>query len=288
MTQEERKFRGGVTVITGAGSGIGMGLAQRAAQVGMTVIVADLVAERATQVAEQIRQDGGIAEAITVDVSQYEEIERLAETVYARHGSVRLLVNNAGIETMGCAWEIPAERWETTLNVNIHGVVHGTRAFVPRMIASGQECWIANVSSGAAFGMMPANTAYVMSKHAIQSFSEGLYLEMDYVGAPIHVASVLPGMVKTRIFDREAGMGETSASNPYRDAMRTRMQDYGMELDEACAKILSQIAANDFWVSTHPDLLKLLVETRREFLGSWEAPVLSEQVRQMLPERPAA
>lgn len=285
MTEEERKFSGGVAVITGAGSGIGMGLAKRAAKVGMTVVVADLAGERAEQVAQDIRDEGGLAEAMTVDVSRYEDIDRMAEAVFAHHGSVRLLVNNAGIETMGCSWEIPAERWETTLNVNIHGVVHGARAFVPRMIASGEECWIANVASGAAFGMMPANIAYVMSKHAIQSFSEGLYLEMEYMDAPIHVASVLPGMVKTRIFDREAGAGEGDAAHPYRDAMRLRMQDYGMELPEACEKILGQIAANAFWVSTHPDLLKLLIDTRIEFLGSGNAPVLSDQVRQMLPER---
>src|SRR5690606_29713752 len=100
---------------------------------------------------------------------------------------------------------IPAARWEATLDINIHGIVHGVRAFVPKMLATGEEAWIANLASIGAFGMMPGQTAYIMSKHAIQSFSECLFLELQHAGAPIHVASVIPGMLKTSIFDAEAG-----------------------------------------------------------------------------------
>ena len=287
MTDHTDKFSGGVAVITGAGSGIGMGLARRAAAAGMTVIVADLAGERAEHVAQVIRDEGGMAEAMTLDVSRSEEVDRLAETVFDRHGSVRLLVNNAGIETLGCTWEIPAARWDQTLDVNVHGVVHGARAFAPKMIATGEECWIANVASGAAFGSMPAHTAYIMSKHAVQAFTESLYLEMQYVNAPIHVSSVLPGMVRTRIFERDAGRGEAEASNRYRDAMRARMADYGMPLEEACERIFSQIAANQFWVATHPEQLNMLIAARIGFLSSALPPTMSEQVRQMLPEPPA-
>jgi short-subunit dehydrogenase len=284
MTEEQRKFAGGVAVITGAGSGIGMGLAKRAGKIGMTVVVTDIAGERAEQVAQEIRDEGGSAEAKRVDVSRSEELDRLADDVFARHGSVRLLINNAGIGTLGCVWEIPASRWDATLNVNIHGVVHGARAFAPKMIAHGAEAWIANVASGAAFGMIPTQVAYVMSKHAIQAFSEGLYLEMDYVNAPIHVSSVLPGMVKTRIFDREAGAGESEAASPYRDGMRRRMADYGMELPEACERIMQQIAANEFWVATHPEQLKGLIAGRIAFLGGGAPPTLNEQTRQMLAQ----
>lgn len=284
MTQEQQKFAGGVAVITGAGSGIGMGLAKHAAKIGMTVVVTDVMGDRAEQVARDIREEGGIAEATAVDVSRSDELDRLAEDVFARHGSVRLLVNNAGIETLGCIWEVPAARWDATLNINVHGMVHGVRAFVPKMIAHGGEAWIANVASGAAFGMIPTQVAYVMSKHAIQAFTEGLYLEMDYVNAPIHVSSVLPGMVKTRIFDRDAGAGESEAANPYRDGMRERMASYGMELPEACERIMQQIAANAFWVSTHPEQLKQLIAGRVEFLSGGQPPALNERTRQMLKE----
>lgn len=284
MTEQEAKFAGGVAIITGAGSGIGMGLAKRAGAIGMTVIVADVAGDRAEAVAGEIRALGGAAEAMRVDVSRAEELDRLADAVFERHGAVRLLVNNAGIETLGHVWEIPAARWDATLDVNIHGIVHGVRAFLPRMIASGQEAWVANTASGAAFGMIPTQVAYVMTKHAVQAFSEGLYLEMDYVGAPIHVSSVLPGMVKTGIFDEDAGAGESDAARPHRQGMRKRMESYGMELAEACERIMQQIAANQFWVSTHPEQLKDLIAGRIEFLGAGLPPVLNERARQMLQQ----
>ena len=284
MTEEETKFAGGVAVITGAGSGIGMGLAQRAAAIGMTVVVTDVIGDRAQAVADEICERGGAAEAMRVDVSHPDELDQLADTTFARHGAVRLLVNNAGMETLGCIWEIPTSRWDATLNVNIHGIVHGVRAFVPRMIAAGEEAWIANLASGAAFGMIPTQVAYVMTKHAVQAFTEGLYLEMDYAGLPIHVSSVLPGMVKTRIFDTTSGAGESEAATPYREGMRKRMESYGMELPEACERIMRQIAANEFWVSTHPEQLKTLIASRVAFLNSGQPPALNEQTRRMLDQ----
>lgn len=94
-------FAGGVAVITGAGSGIGAGLARRAGELGMTVVVTDINEEGAARTVAEIEAAGGKAEALRVDVSQPEELDRLAETVFARHGEVRLLINNAGIETVG-------------------------------------------------------------------------------------------------------------------------------------------------------------------------------------------
>ena len=198
MTEEEKVFAGGVAVITGAGAGIGMGIARRCGQIGMTVVVTDIDIERARKVAGEIVAAGGKAEALQVDVSRPEALDALAQDVFDRHGAVRLLVNNAGIETMGLTWEIPAARWEKTLDINIHGIVHGVRAFVPHMLRVGSEAWIGNLASIGSFGIMPTQTAYIMSKHAIQSFSECLYLEMEMVKAPINVCSIIPGMLKTK------------------------------------------------------------------------------------------
>ena len=138
MSIEQEKFAGGVAVVTGAGAGIGMGFARRFAEVGMTVIVTDIAAERAEKVAGEIRDRGGKAEAMVVDVSRPEELDRLAAEVFDRHGGCRVLVNNAGIETIGNSWEIPVGRWEATLNINIHGVIHGCRAFIPHMLKAGE------------------------------------------------------------------------------------------------------------------------------------------------------
>lgn len=282
MTMEQNKFAGGVAVITGAGSGIGSGLARRAGELGMTVVVTDINAASAEAVATQIKSVGGRAEAMVVDVSKPEELDRLAEAVFDRFGSVRLLVNNAGIETLGFSWEIPVARWEATLNVNVHGVVHGVRAFVPKMLASGEECWIANLASIGSFGIMPTQSAYIISKHAVQSFSECLYLEMELKQAPIHVASVIPGMLKTAIFNAEAGEGEPGGATAFRKNMHDMMAAYGMDLTEGCRVIMEGIAANKFWVSTQPEMTDDVLTGRIAFFESRAAPTMNEQTHALV------
>jgi NAD(P)-dependent dehydrogenase (short-subunit alcohol dehydrogenase family) len=282
MTEDEKKFAGGVAVITGAGAGIGSGLARRAGQLGMTVVVTDISGERAQAVASEIEAAGGKAEAMVVDVSKPAELDRLADAVFDKHGGVRLLVNNAGIETIGYSWEIPTERWEATLDINIHGVIHGVRAFVPKMLAKGEEAWVANLASIGAFGMMPTQTAYILTKHAVQSFSECLYLELEHKQAPIHVASIIPGMLKTSIFDADAGAGEPEGSSRHRKVMHDMMKNYGMDLAEGCQRILEQVAANRFWVSTQPEMTDQAVSGRIDFFQRKDYPVLASQARQLL------
>lgn len=282
MTNEELVFSGGVAVITGAGAGIGMGIARRCGAIGMTVVVTDIDRAKADAVAEAILAAGGKAEAMTVDVSRPEALDALANHVFGRHGAVRLLVNNAGIETIGLTWEIPVPRWEATLNVNIHGVVHGVRAFVPHMLRVGQQAYIANLSSIGAFGQMPTQTAYIMSKHAIQSFSECLYLEMQVAKAPIHVSSVIPGMLKTSIFDARAGEGEPENAARHRATMAHMMATYGMDLDAGCQRIVERIAAKQFWVDTQPDMTDQSVEARMAFFRDRGAPALTDTTRQLL------
>lgn len=282
MNRDADKLGGGVAVITGAGAGIGAGLARRAGELGMTVVVTDVDLARAEGVAGEIAAAGGRAEALRVDVARPDELDRLAETVHARHGDVRLLINNAGIETIGYSWEIPAERWETTLNVNIHGVVHGVRAFVPRMLASGKEAWITNLASMGAFSVMPCQTAYIMTKHAVESFSECLYLEMQLKQAPIHVCSVMPGMLMTSIFEASAGAGEPPAAASHRRKMFEMMRDYGMDLAEGCQLILEQVAEGRFWIHTQPEMSMPAVESRIEFFKSQQPPVLPDAVRELV------
>ncbi|QGP80529.1 SDR family NAD(P)-dependent oxidoreductase [Sphingobium sp. CAP-1] len=282
MTEEEKVFSGGVAVITGAGAGIGMGIARRCGQIGMTVIVTDIDKAKADKVAAEIIAAGGKAEAIQLDVSKPEALDALAQDVFDRHGAVRLLVNNAGIETIGNVWEIPTARWETTLNVNIHGVVHGVRAFVPHMLRVGQEAWIGNLASIGSFGIMPTQTAYIMSKHAIQSFSECLYLEMQVAKAPINICSIIPGMLKTSIFDAEAGKGEPESAAAHRATMAHMMANYGMDLDEGCRLFVEGMAARKFWISSQPEMTDQSLAGRAAFFQEQAAPALNEQTKALL------
>lgn len=277
MGQEMAVFSGGVAVITGAGSGIGEGLARFAAQQGMRVVLADVALDRAEQVAEDIRAGGAEALAVQTDVSEPEALDRLAAVTHETFGDVTLLVNNAGIETLGFVWELPAALWEKTLNINIHGAIHGVRAFAPRMLESGKRAWIANTSSIGGLGIMPIQTSYVLSKHAILSFSECLYLEMQVKKAPIHVSAILPGPVATRIFE-DSATGEDPVNARHREVMRNMLKSDGITGYEAAAMILPQIAEGRFWVSTHPETTREFADNRARHLSALADPALPPEV----------
>jgi NAD(P)-dependent dehydrogenase (short-subunit alcohol dehydrogenase family) len=275
-------FRGGVAVITGAGSGIGEGMARTAASAGASVVLADIALERAERVASEIRAGGGAAHALAVDTADAASLERLAADVHARFGDVRLLVNNAGIETIGLAWELSAAAWERIVRINVLGPIHGVRAFAPRMIAAKQRAFIANVASVGAFGMMPVQNPYVMSKHAVLSFTEGLRLEMELVNAEVSVSVVTPGPVSTRIFRDAAIAGEGAA---HHQRVMQDMVGAGISGLEAGQRILAGIASGEFWVSTHPEMTAAMEKQRAEHLATLATPRLTAGTRALLAPR---
>jgi len=275
-------FAGGVAVITGAGSGIGEGLARCAASLGMKVVLADIAAERIERVAGEINATGGTALPVPTDVTDRVAIERLADVAHNTFGDIRLLVNNAGIETIGYTWDIPAEVWDKILAINISGVVHGVRTFAPRMIQSGKPAYIANVTSVGALGMMPTQAPYMLTKHAVLSFTECLFLEMQLLQKPVHVSAVLPGMVATRIFedapaDRDSGFVERQ-----RTLMKEMLAKGGLTPVEAGKIILEGVAAKQFWVSTHPDVTAHMAKARADHLAGLKTPALADEARHIL------
>lgn len=278
----EESFRGGVAVVTGAGSGIGEGIARRAAALGMRTVLADIASDRIEGVAADIRARGGEALAVQTDVSDSSALDRLADTVYDAYGEVTLLVNNAGIEMLGHVWEIPAATWDKALSINVLGVIHSVRAFAPRMIAAGKQAWIANLGSIGSFGMMPVQTPYIVSKHAVLAFTECLALEMELTGAPISVSVVLPGPVATRIFtDAPVGDNPTTVDK-HRAIMAGMLEDYGLTPARAGEIILEGIARGDFWVPTHPEMAEQAAAQRAAYLTGDHRPTLAEEARAIL------
>lgn len=281
MSDNVKCFQGGVAVITGAGSGIGAGLARYSAELGMRVVLADVSLQRAESVAEEIRAKGGEALAVHTDVSQPESLEALAAVTRERFGDVTLLVNNAGIETLGFTWELPADVWEKTLRINIHGVIHGVRAFVPGMLAAGRKAWIANTSSIGGLSMMPVQTSYILSKHAVLSFSECLRLEMQVLQAPIVVSAILPGLVSTRIFE-DSTTGAAPGGERHRQVMHGMIASGGISGDEAARRILPQLAEGRFWVSTHPEMTRDFAEQRARYLSTQSTPEIPPEAVQAM------
>ncbi len=281
MEKQQQIFGGGVAVITGAGSGIGEGLARHAATLGMKVVLADISRARNEAVAQEIRAGGGEALTIETDVSDPAALDRLAASVHERWGDVRLLVNNAGIETLGFSWELSAADWERTLGVNIHGVIHGVRAFAPRMIASGKQAFIANVSSIGGLSMMPLQTSYILSKHAVLSYSECLSMEMQLINSAVQVSAILPGLVATRIFD-DASSGSADMAAQHRELMHGMLQDGGISPREAASRIFAQIADGEFWVSTHPEMTAECARNRAAHLVGLQRPQVTPEMLAIL------
>ena len=281
MSDNLARLKGGVAVITGAGSGIGEALARQAASLGMKVVLADRFRERIERVASDIESSGGVALAVPTDVSDPESLDRLAAKTDEKFGEVRLLVNNAAIETLGFSWEISASTWEKTLATNINGVVHGVRAFVPGMISSGKTAFIANMSSVGSLGVMPVQTAYILSKHAVLAFSECLRLEMEVKGLPIAVSAILPGPVATRIFVDSETMPDPVSAH-HRKAMQEMIDTTGISAVEASRRILPQIASGAFWVSTHPEMTLEFARNRASCLSELAEPRLPPDLKASL------
>ncbi|PRC45137.1 oxidoreductase, partial [Mycobacterium sp. ITM-2017-0098] len=175
-------FGGGVAVITGAGAGIGAGLARHASALGMTVVLADIDESAVTALRDELNAAGGTAVSVVCDVRNPDALAELAERVYADVGPVRLLVNNAGIEQFGYLWDIPVANWNRVVDINISGVFHGIRAFLPKMIEAAEPAWVWNLSSIGGVAVVPLQAPYIMSKHAILALTECLSLEVQSAG----------------------------------------------------------------------------------------------------------
>jgi short-subunit dehydrogenase len=244
----------------------------------MKVVLADIDVRRIDRVASAIEAAGGTALAIQTDVAEPLALERLAAQTHTAFGDVRLLINNAGVETMGLVWDIPADLWERTFRINVLGVVSGVRAFAPRMLERGVPAYIANVASVGGLSIFPVETPYICSKHAVLSYTEGLYLEMRMQKAPIHVSAVMPGPVATAIFDDARGVG--AAERHHRATMKDMLAD-GMAPADAAEHILAGIARGDFWVSTHPELTLQTARMRADYLANLALPGLAEAAREI-------
>ncbi|MBC7520241.1 MAG: SDR family NAD(P)-dependent oxidoreductase [Sandarakinorhabdus sp.] len=269
-------FTSGVAVITGAGGGLGAALARQAVSLGMKVALADIDAGSISALAAELGPD---AIAIPTDVRDAAAVTALAAAVHARWGGVRLLINNAGIETIGNSWDISPARWQATLDINVMGAIHGVHAFLPHMLAAGQPAWVANTASVGAFGQMPLQTAYIVSKHALQSFTENLALEIGLTAKPIHVASIIPGAVDTGIFDA-ANHGD-AATMRHRAIMQAMLKA-SMTPATAAAIIFDGLAARQFFITTHPEDARAIIDGRIAFLDAMAAPVLPDQLRALL------
>ncbi|CAM03256.1 short-chain dehydrogenase/reductase SDR [Saccharopolyspora erythraea NRRL 2338] len=199
-------WAGRVAVVTGAGSGIGRAVALRLARSGAEVAVSDIDEQAARETAGRCGQLGATARPYALDVSDRDAVYAHAAQVAQEFGRVHLVLNNAGVALKAPVRTMSAEQLRRVMDVNFWGVVHGSQAFLPHLIASGRG-HLANVSSVFGFIGVPTQSAYNASKFAVRGFTEALRQEMLAERAPVHVSCIHPGGVKTDIARSAGGVG---------------------------------------------------------------------------------
>lgn len=193
-----RPFEGQVAVITGAASGLGRGIADRFGAAGCRLVLADVEEAALDQATAELTAAGVGASAVPTDVSDAASMDALAEAVLAHHGHVDLLFNNAGVGVQKPTAEMTTRDWEWVLGVNLWGVIHGLRVFLPHMLAR-DAGRIVNTASSAGHVVVPTLAAYNASKHAVVAISETVRAELRQRDSAVTVAAFCPGVVRTRI-----------------------------------------------------------------------------------------
>jgi short-subunit dehydrogenase len=198
MKLKLKRLEDQVVVITGATSGIGLATARRAAQRGARVVLCSRNEPELRETAAQVEGAGGTARAVVADVSQVDDMERLAQTAVEEFGAVDTWVNNAGVSFYGRLTEVALEDMRQLFEVNFWGVVHGARAAVPRLRRQGGA--LINIGSTVSDRAIPLQGAYSASKHAVKGFTDALRMELEAEGAPVSVTLIKPSSIDTPYF----------------------------------------------------------------------------------------
>ena len=250
-----KELRGRVAVVTGAASGIGLAMAERFAAEGMKVVMADIEAGALERAAATVRATATAVHATRVDVSRPEDVERLAGETYGAFGAAHVVCNNAGVAVIGAVHEHTLADWQWVMGVNLWGVIHGVRAFVPRMLAGGDEGHIVNTASMAGLTTSAYMSVYDVTKHGVVALSESMYKEFEATGAPIGVSVVCPGLIDTNIMrsgrNRPAELAEEGKAGPMAQAFGQGLSDRlatGYAPSEVASQVVDGIRDKRFYV----------------------------------------
>jgi NAD(P)-dependent dehydrogenase (short-subunit alcohol dehydrogenase family) len=270
-------FEGKVAVVTGAASGIGAALSQGFADRGMKVVAADIDAKSAEATAQRI---GESAIAVAVDVADPDSVAALADRAFDHFGQVDVLFNNAGVFQGGLSWERSLEDWHWTFGVNVFGIIHAIKYFVPRMIAQDTEGHIVNTASVAAFVAGPTSGPYVVSKCAAFSLSESLALDLGAVGSKIGASVLTPSTIDTgiaqtaRVRPDSYGVDNTPDGKIVVEHLQQQLNT-GIAPSEVIAPVLNGIETGEFLIPTKPSYAAQ-IRNRYEALLERRIPGLTE------------
>ena len=276
-----KNFRDRVAVVTGAASGIGLALAERFAAEGMKVVMADIEAGTLATASEGLRRQGAAVLATRVDVSRPEEVERLAQETYHEFGAAHVVCNNAGVAVIGAVHEHTLADWQWVINVNLWGVIHGVRAFLPRMLAGGDDGHFVNTASMAGLTTSAFMSVYDVTKHGVVALSESMYKELSATAAPIGVSVVCPGLIDTNIMrssrNRPESLGEEGKAGPLAQAFGQALSNRlagGYPPSEVANQVVAGIREGRFYIVPAQPEVKGNIAIRAQDLLELRNPTL--------------
>jgi NAD(P)-dependent dehydrogenase (short-subunit alcohol dehydrogenase family) len=271
---------GKVAVITGAGSGFGREFARIAARERMKLVLADIQEDALDGAVEEARASGAQAAGVPVDVASAADVQRLADQALEQFGAAHLLFNNAGVAGCGgFVWEASFKDWQWVLGVNLMGVVHGIRSFVPLMLEQDCECHVVNTASAAGLVSAPLMAVYNVSKHGVVTLSETLFQDLRAAGAKVGVSVLCPAFVPTNIGrserNRPAELTEDAPPTPSQIAARQRTEKAigsgRLSAAEVARMTFEAVREGRFYVITHPKMLAS-IELRLQDIGAQRNP----------------
>ncbi len=252
------QLAGKVALVTGAGSGIGAGMARAFAAEGMRLALADIEVEPVRALAAELGASGTEAIAVQVDVASAEAVGALAEQVLDTLGSVHIVCNNAGVCQGGPIWEMTPNDWRWLLGVNLGGVINGCRTFVPRLIAQGEPAHIVNTASVGGFLSGGTLGMYSTTKYAVVGYSEALAQELEPHG--IGVSILCPGAVSTDLGGSARRRPAHLGTAPAQMEFVLEMMAAGIDPREVGRHVIRGVRENALYIFTHPEFKALIGE----------------------------
>ena len=250
---------GKVAVITGGASGIGLAMARRFGAAGMLLMLADVDEAALGDAAASLRAEGRDVSTFVCDVADAASVDALAADTIEAYGAVHVVCNNAGVGTGGQMADVPLAEWEWVLGVNLWGVIHGVRSFLPLLRKAG-EGHIVNTASVAGLFSAPFMGPYNVSKFGVVTLSETLFHELRLAGEPIRVSVLCPAWVRTRIHEsarnRPDAAGGPVTPGVDTDGVGEIMRNFiesGMDPTQVADAVLAAIVENRFYILTHGD-----------------------------------
>ena len=268
-----------VAVVTGAGSGIGRGIAEHAAKAGMRLVLADINEEGLNETLTMVKSCGVEAISRVTDVSSLDEVENLASQTYETFQNCHLLFNNAGVLGPASLSEVNRDMYDWLININLGGCFNGVHAFLPRMKASGQESHIIATCSTSGFIAYPMLSLYSASKFGIRGLMTSLRAELDMSNSNVGVSIVCPGEVTTNIVNSTFQSNESAENKPVADIDPTAMLEvaaedaqntYPISPLEAAQGIFAGIKNKEFYIFTHKGYKRQLEDISSEYLEAFD------------------